>query len=186
MRQKQGIEAATALLCALETKIQATPQTFAQILEILGYFCLSQELVAQMKEQCEARKATATQRSPAQSTHHDTGEAAATQRPPVQSTHHDTGQAAAPREATGTQSSPAQSTQQETGEEAVTHGPATPPILHQKSGTTASHKPATPILHGTRGTTVTQEATGGITQRHPAPPPIHPGMCACLCVCAFM
>ena len=155
--QKQRIEAATALLCALETRVKAAPQTFSQILDILRHFFLPQELVAQMKKQCATREAIGTQRPPARSTHHDAGQTTGTQIPPVQSTH------------------------LETGEESASHGPVTPPLQHQKSGATTSHEPPVSVLYETRGTTVTQKATDGITHGSLLPT-IHPGMCMCMCV----
>ena len=207
--QKQGIEAATSLLYALENRIKTAPQTFSQILDILRHFFLPQELVAQMKEQCEARKAMGTQRPPAQSTHCEAGEATDTLEHPAQSTHHEVGEATGPlrppaqstpleaREATGTQRPPAQSTHHETGEatgaqrlsapsthhetrEAAAHGPGTPPIQHQRGGAIATHEPPASVHHETRRPTVTQEATGGITHGRPLPP--NPGMCVCMYV----
>ena len=78
--QKQGVDAANALLRVLETKIKSEPYTFTQILDILGGFALSPELITQMREQCEARKvATTTQRPSVQSTDHWTREATVTQ-----------------------------------------------------------------------------------------------------------
>ena len=91
MGQKQGIEAATALLYALETRIQTAPHTFAPILKILGAFALSPELVAQMKEQCETREVTATQSPPAQSVLHQASQATATHGPPMPPVHPETG-----------------------------------------------------------------------------------------------
>ena len=179
MGQKQGIEAATALLYALENRIKTAPQTFAQILDILRHFFLPQELVAQMKEQCGIREATDTQRPPAQSTHREAGEATSTVGHPAQSTPLEA------REATGTLRPSARSIHHETREETAAHGPATPPIHHQRSGATATHEPPASIHHETRGTTVTQEETDGIAHERPLPP-IHPGTCVRLSVFMYL
>ena len=98
MEYKQGIEAASTLLRALEANIKVTPKNFTPILDILeGLLLTHMEFVAEMREQCEARgvtgvpsidhatrEGTATQRPldhPEAPGHHETREGTATQRP---------------------------------------------------------------------------------------------------------
>ena len=159
VEQKQGIEAASALLRALEAKIKVTPKTFTTILNILeGLLFTKVEFAAQMREQCEAREVTGVP-----SIDHETREGTAAQQPlghPEASGKHETKEGTAIQRPLGRPEAPSHL---ETREGNAIHRPLGHPEApghHETRERTATQRPPahpeSPSHHETRKGIATQ------------------------------